>query len=116
MKRNLLLVGLLLLVTALPASANWTATGTFQYQHREWDQTGFTGTMVSRPIRFADVEIIDPTKSGAKQVLASGKTDATGAYSISVVDSSTRSQVAVRALTRTTNTTDLYVKVTNQSG
>lgn len=103
------------LVAALPAHANWVASGTFLYQDREWNETGFTGTITSRPMRFADVEIHDPNKSGSKRVLAKGKTDANGAFSISVVDSSTRTVRAV-VFARTVQTTDLFVKVTNPSG
>ena len=32
-------------LSALPALANWTASGVFQYQDREWDQNGFTGNV-----------------------------------------------------------------------
>ena len=98
------------------ALANWTASGRFVYEDREWNATGFTGTNGTKPIRFADVEVIDPTKSGSKQILAKAKTDANGDFSIAVVDSTTRSRVAVRVYTRTNNTSDLFVKVTNQSG
>ena len=106
----------LLSASASPALANWTASGTFLYQDRAWDETGFVEPLVTRPVRYADVEVIDPTKSGSKQVLASGKTDASGAFSIAVSDSTTRSKVAVRVLTRTTKTSDLFVKVTTPSG
>lgn len=98
------------------ALANWTASGRFLYEDREWNETGFSGAMVTKPIRFADVEVIDPTKSGSKQILAKGKTDANGNYSIAVVDSTTRNKVRVRVMTRSTYTTDLFVRVTNQSG
>src|SRR5262249_7590765 len=102
-----------LLVTVAPASANWVASGTFVYEEREWDQNGFTGVVSQLPIRFADVEVIDPNKSGTKATLARGKTDVAGAYSISVTDSSTRT-VYVRVLGQTTQTTDLFVKVVNK--
>jgi hypothetical protein len=105
----------LLFAVVTPALANWTASGIFKYQDRDWDNTGFTGTTTDNPVRFADVQVIDPTKNGAKQILANGKTDANGAYSIVVADSSTHT-VAVRVLTTTLQTSDLFVKVTNQSG
>lgn len=104
-----------LALSTTPALANWVASGTFLYQDREQDQTGFTGITSTKPIRFADVEIRDPNKSGAKGLLATGKTDANGAFSIAVTDSSTRT-VRVRVLSTSTKTTDLFVKVTNQSG
>jgi hypothetical protein len=98
------------------ALANWTASGRFLYEDREWNETGFSGTVVTKPIRFADVEVIDPTKTGSKQLLAKGKTDANGDFSIAVTDSTTRSRVGLRIYTRSTNTPDLFVKVTNQGG
>ena len=98
------------------ALANWTASGRFQYEEREWNETGFSGTTVSKPIRFADVEVIDPTKSGSKQLLAKGKTDANGDFSIAVTDSATRSRVGLRVFTRSINTPDLFVRVTTQNG
>jgi hypothetical protein len=99
-----------------PAYANWTASGQLLYQHREWDQTGFTGTIVNLPVRFADVEIIDPTKNGAKAHLAWGKTDVNGNFSILVTDSSTRPAVRGVILTQTIQTSDLFVKVTTPGG
>jgi hypothetical protein len=99
-----------------PAYANWTASGQLLYQHREWDQTGFTGTIVNLPVRFADVEIVDPTKNGAKAHLAWGKTDANGNFSILVTDSSTRPAVRGVILTQTVQTSDLFVKVTTPAG
>ena len=114
-RARLALLTLAAAAAALPASANWTATGSMFYQHREWDQTGFTDSMTTLPVRFADVEVIDPTKSGSKMHLAWGKTDANGAFSVAVTDSSTRT-VRLRILTQTTQTSDLFVRVTNQSG
>ncbi len=103
------------LISATPAAANWVASGTLLYQDREWDQTGFTGVTSNKPIRFADLEVRDPNKSGSKGLLATGKTDANGAFSINVVDSSVRT-VRLRVLSATTRTSDLFVRVTNQSG
>jgi hypothetical protein len=101
---------LLLLVagTSAAALANWTAAGTVRYRDRDWDQTGFTGQEPLLPVRFADVEVKD---SVAGTVLASGATDAAGAFAIDVTDSSTRS-VYVRIVTQSTRTSDLFLKVT----
>jgi hypothetical protein len=101
---------------AVPANANWIASGQVRYQHREWDRTGFTGALVDLPVRYADVEVVDPTKSSSKAHLAWGKTDAAGNFSVPVSDSSTRSKVRVRILTQTTQTSDLFVKVTTPGG
>src|SRR5262245_55861720 len=113
MKRIGLAFVLLLLVTVAPARANWVASGTFVYEDREWDRNGFTGVVSTLPIRLADIEVVDPNKSGNKAILARGKTDIAGAYSISVTDSATRT-VLVRVLGQTTQTTDLFVKVVNK--
>src|SRR5262245_36009920 len=99
----------------VPASANWVASGQVLYQHREWNQTGFTDSTTSLPVRYADVEVIDPNKSGSKRHLAWGKTDANGNFSVSVTDSSTRT-VRAQILTQTTQTANLYVKVTTPGG
>jgi len=109
-------IALLAALVALPAAANWTASGQILYQHREWDATGFTGAIVNLPVRFADVEVIDPNKSGSKMILKKGKTDANGNFSILVTDSTTRAKVRVRILTTTIQTSGLYVKVTTTSG
>lgn len=93
-----------------PVVADWVASGVFKYQDREWNETGFTGTILEQPIRFADVEVVDANQKGTKAILAKGRTDATGAFRISVRDSGTRT-VYVRALTSTTQTPDLFVKV-----
>jgi len=99
-----------------PVWANWTASGRLLYEHREWDASGFTGLVVNLPARFADVEIVDPTKNGSKAHLAWGKTNATGDFSVAVSDSSTRSIVRVLVLTQSTQTSDLFVKVTTPGG
>lgn len=103
-------------MASLPAGANWVASGNFRYQDREWDQTGFTGTIVTSPARYVDIEVIDALQraGSAKAVIAKGKTDANGAFSVSVVDGSVRT-VRVRAVTTSTQTPDLFVKVTNMA-
>ena len=97
------------------ARANWVASGQLIYEHREWDATGFTGVVTTLPVRYADVQVCDTSKPSIK-VIANGKTDASGNFSISVTDSSTRPKVRVRILTQTTQTSDLFVKVTTQNG
>jgi len=111
-----LTVAVALLAVAVPARANWVASGQLLYEHREWDQFGFTGAITIKPVRYADVEVIDPTKPSNKQNLAWGKTDANGNFSVSVVDSTTRSKVRARILSQSTQTSDLFVKVVTPSG
>lgn len=93
--------------------ANWTATGTFRYVDREFDQNGFTGAEPPVPIRFATVEVRDANANGAKALLATGATDANGAFSIAVTDNKTRT-VYVRALTASTAVGGVFMKVTNR--
>ena len=118
MRRRALLLAFVAVVASVvaPAFANWTASGQILYQHREWDPAGFTGAIVNLPVRYADVEVIDPTKSGSKAHLSWGKTDANGNFSVFVPDSSTRSKVRVLILTQTAQTSDLFVKVTTPGG
>jgi hypothetical protein len=92
---------------------NWTATGTFRYVDRGFDETGFTGAEPALPIRFANVEIRDANANGAKALLATGATDANGNFSIAVTDNKTRT-VYVRAVTTSTATSGLFLKVQNR--
>ena len=114
--RKLLLLLLLVLALALPARANWVASGQLLYEHREWDQTGFTGEVTVKPVRFADVQVIDNTKSTKPVTLAWGKTDGSGSFSVNVTDSTTRGKVRVLILSQTTQTADLFVKVVTPGG
>jgi len=95
---------------ATPALADWTASGTFQYVDREFDQTGFTGTEPFLPVRLADIEIVDAALNGKKAILATGATDQNGAYSIVVRDRKTR-DVYVRVVTSSESTPDLFIDV-----
>src|SRR5215510_13235067 len=92
------------------ALANWTATGTFKYIDREFDETGFTGVEPALPVRFATVEVRDFNASSNKALLATGSTDGSGNFSIVVSDSKTRT-VYVRALTTSPTATGRYFKV-----
>src|SRR5262245_57364483 len=82
-----LLLGALL---AAPAYADYTVTGKFQYQDRPFDLTGFTGAVTARPIRLADVRIM----AGSAQ-LATGATNGSGDFSITVPGSTAQSITAV---------------------
>ena len=94
------------------AHANWTATGTFRYIDREFDQSGFTGVEPSLPIRLATVEVRDANVTSAKAILATGPTDAGGNFSILVPDTKIRT-VYVRVLTVSTAVSGLYLRVEN---
>lgn len=95
------------------AYGNWTATGTFRYIDREFDQNGFTGTEPAVPIRYANVEVRDANGKGGGALLATGATNASGSFSIQVSDNKTRT-VYVRVLTTSTATPGLFLKVQNR--
>ena len=59
------------LALVAPAHASWTASGTFTYRDRDYDQTGFTGIELPQPIRLADIEIVDSNGNGPNAMLAS---------------------------------------------
>jgi len=69
----------ILAASNMPAFADYTVTGRFQYEDRAFDISGFTGAINFRPIRFAEVRIL----AGAT-VLATGSTNADGVFSILV--------------------------------
>ncbi len=110
MKRAILSAIVILCTATGLAHANWTATGTFRYVDREYDHTGFTGVETPLPVREADIEIVDANASPRNTVIATGRTDQNGGYSILVSDNSTRS-VYVRVLTRSNSTAGLYIDV-----
>ena len=110
--RRIFVLLALVVSAAAPSYANWTASGTFRYIDREFDQTGFTGVEPSLPIRFATVQVRDANANGGNALLATGSTDASGNFSIAVTDSKTRT-VLVRVLTNSTAIATLFLKVEN---
>jgi hypothetical protein len=92
------------------ALADWTASGTFQYMDRDFDDTGFTGVESPKPVRAVDLEVVDANATGKGAILATGVTDYQGNFSILVSDSSVR-DVYVRAITRSDETIDLNIDV-----
>ena len=94
MKRLVLLASILILSATTSALADYTASGTCAYVDREFDENGFTGSEPVRPIRFADVQVINGTKT-----VATGFTDSLGNFSLFVVDSRT-SNIYVRCLAK----------------
>ena len=111
-------IGLVLLVSALAGDAalafNWTATGSFKYQDREFDINGFTGLTPALPIRFAKVEV-RYKQGGGSNLLATGFTDANGNYSVQVLNDTTVRDILVRVIT-TSGVSDLFLQVTNVQG
>jgi hypothetical protein len=98
---------LVLAAAAAPAHADYTVSGKFSYRDRPFGTAGFTGANADLPIRFADVEVYD---TGTSAVLGSGATNATGGFSFSVTDASTRN-IAVRVKTTSVNTPTLKIRV-----
>ena len=70
-----------------------TVSGLVLYEDKEYDQSGFTGNISMKAVRYATVEIINAATSG---VLYSARTDSRGAFSIAVTPVPTT--VYVRAL------------------
>jgi hypothetical protein len=95
----------LLLVSAQALRANFIASGTFQYQDRELDRQGFTGDEPFRPIRYADVEVLDANSSA---ILGTGMTNDVGHFQVPVTTSITR-DIVIRVLTSTD-----YVGISNR--
>jgi hypothetical protein len=110
--------GLVLFVAFMAADSalafNWTATGSFKYQDREFDINGFTGLTPALPIRFAKVEVRYKQGSGSN-LLATGFTDASGNYSVQVLNDTTVRDILIRVIT-TSGVADLFLQVTNVQG
>lgn len=93
-----------------PALADWTASGSVKYVDRAYDQTGFTGDEPLLPVRFADIEVVDANLKGGRAVLATGATDAGGAFSLVISDSQTR-DIYLRVVASSESTPDLHIDV-----
>ncbi len=93
------------IAAAAPAFAQYTVTGKFFYEDREFDINGFTGRNPARPIRFAEVQIM---ANGA--TLASGATDAQGEYAVAV-PGSVRQPIAAVCIARASSGSGLLLSV-----
>jgi len=95
-----------------PALADYNVSGRFLYVDREFDPNGFTGVEPQRPIRFADVQVMDGTK-----IAGQGVTDALGNFTFRVQDTRTR-DIYVRCLAHRVTTSGVPVEIRsgNQSG
>ncbi|MGE3166683.1 MAG: lamin tail domain-containing protein [Planctomycetota bacterium] len=104
--RVLLAVCAAAVLTPISVRADWTATGSFEYVDRLYSLSGWTGT-ASQPIRRADVQVYDLV---SLEVLATGATDGSGAFTLLVVDNAVR-DVGVRVLASTDATPGLSLRV-----
>lgn len=76
-----LIVCLLALAPAVRAGAQeFTVTGAFRYEDKEWDYSGWTGEDPVLPVRYADVVIVDVATG---QTLGRGFTDTDGEFAVS---------------------------------
>ena len=79
-------------------------TGTFQYEDREFDETGFIGVNPYLPIRGADVEIID---NNTGNVLASTYTNNIGQFSAEI-NLTTSTDIFARVITTSSQNSRLF--------
>jgi hypothetical protein len=75
--------GLAILLALLGAGAapkpHFSVSGRFLYEDREWGWSGWTGAWSEKPIRGADVLVLDAQHGG---VLGRGQTDAQGEFAV----------------------------------
>ncbi len=103
------ILGMVGLASVSALLADYTVTGTFNYEDRVQARNGFTGQIEDLPIRIADVEVFDDQ---TEQVLATGSTDSTGNFAINVVDSQTR-DVVIRVKSTSDYIPSSRIKVTS---
>ncbi len=99
-------------VTATPTAATLptiTISGKIQYEDKEYGPNGFTGQTVYKPVRNADMEIVD---LGGNPI--SGATGTDGTYSF-VVSSNTNSMLYVRVMSSVTFTVGSALEVKDRS-
>src|SRR5438093_999174 len=75
-KRVVLLASVLMGGPTTAALADYNVSGTCAYVDREFDENGFTGSEPVRPVRLADVQVIDGSK-----IVGTGVTDNLGNFS-----------------------------------
>ena len=95
---------------ATTALADFDVQGKFEYEDRPYTIAGFTGAVANRPIRFADVQVVDVT-GGGNTVLKQGATDAAGAFTINGVPASSVMDIEVRCIASTQQTADMSLEV-----
>src|SRR5581483_5943352 len=96
------------LTSAPQGGSNVTLSGTVVYEDKPYNAAGFTGAIVLKPIRYADVEAVRCSDSA---VLASGKTTALGGYTLSFSNGGP-SGVYIRVLGKTRADADHIANVT----
>jgi hypothetical protein len=104
-RKHLFLLVAICFGAAAPAFAEYTVTGKFVYEDKEFDLNGFTGNDPARPIRFADVQIMAGGTS-----LAAGVTNSAGEYMVAVPGTIQQSITAV-CVARSSGTPGLLLNV-----
>lgn len=91
-----------------------TISGTILYEDKEYGVNGFTGLTFYKPVRYADVEVVDSSTPGAP-TLSFGSTGTDGTYSF-VVSLNTNSLLYVRVISSVTFTAGSALEVKHTSG
>jgi hypothetical protein len=86
------LLALLLTAPGLQAG-EFVVSGRFEYEDKAWDLEGWTGADPLRPIRHADVTVLD---AAASRVLGRGATDAAGEFAVDCASTHALLDVVVR--------------------
>ncbi len=76
-----------------------TLSGSIRYEDKAYDNNGFTGATIFKPVRFASVEVVRCSDS---QVLSGASTDSAGGYSLVFTNTGTAS-VYLRVIAETGN-------------
>ena len=78
--------------------ANVTVSGSVTYEDREYGTGGYTGSVLTKAVRYARVEVVDPFTN---HTMATTGTDASGAYSVVFNSTSIAGYVRVYSSTGT---------------
>jgi len=73
-------LAVLVLAAGAAAHDSFAVTGRFLYLDKSWDWNGWTGAREEKPVRFADVRVLD---AQSHKVLGRGFTGADGEFSVS---------------------------------
>ncbi|OFZ67910.1 MAG: hypothetical protein A2V79_02310 [Betaproteobacteria bacterium RBG_16_56_24] len=77
------------------AAGSLTVSGTVKYEDKEYGTGGFTGKTTYKAARFVEVEAVNATNGAT---IATGTTDATGLYSLTIPTAYNAGTVYIRAL------------------
>ena len=84
--RALLTLALALGLTAAAGAQTFTVSGKFEYEDKGWSYNGWSGNFGMRPIRRADVFVLDDVSN---TLLGSGSTDELGEFSLECTSAGT---------------------------